>query len=149
MILKHNPYHLFLFAGLILVLAYFIDNQGNTIDIHFHDTYYVVGISIYFWFLAIFFWLLWFLYWLLRNRLYSKSLTNIHVAVSLVSVGASVLLLFFGPAVFSEHSRQFASLNNLSSAPLSLQLFIYSLLIIVLIQLLFFLNVVAGIFVKR
>lgn len=94
--LKQQPYHLLLLAALALVLTSFFHNGGRTVDIHVHDTYFVLTYGSVFMVLAFGVWILWFLYQLTHKALYSKGLTRIHVVTTLLTVVFLLLLLYLG-----------------------------------------------------
>ena len=82
--------------GVILILTSYFINQNKTVDIHVHDTYYVIAQSHMFWFFAFLAWIIWLLYVLTCKLLYSNSLTWIHVIISFLSLHLFLFFLYFG-----------------------------------------------------
>lgn len=110
--LKQSPYHLLLLTGLVLVVTSFLINQSRTIDIHVHDTYYVIAQGHVFIFLAFIVWVLWALYLVTRKILYSKSLTWVHVIITLVTLLFLLFLLNFGGDILNPRPRRYLDYSN-------------------------------------
>lgn len=82
--IKRNPYNLLFFLAILLFLFGFL-NFRSVIDIHLHDTFYVITVKHLLRALAVLFLLLWLLYFITKKYLYSKLLTWIHVIVTIVT----------------------------------------------------------------
>ena len=80
--LMNQPYFLFLLAGFFLVIAP-VFKFGQTIDFHFHDTYFVVSVKYFFWALSGFFVIMWGIYVLTDKFLWTKKLTWTHVLTTM------------------------------------------------------------------
>jgi len=79
-----RPYHLLLVTALALLIGSFID-WDQTIDIHLHDTYYVLPAPFMYWQGVIIAVLLWVVYHLTHGILLNKALTWVHIIVTLIS----------------------------------------------------------------
>ena len=83
MSVQFRPYHLFAVAALIFfVVGLFTGPQ--TIDIHLHDTDYVIGYSTACFYLSTLGLIFWTIYLLFRNLLFHPALTWAHVIVTIV-----------------------------------------------------------------
>jgi heme/copper-type cytochrome/quinol oxidase subunit 1 len=81
--LKELPYSLLLLTALLLfAVGFFVT---NTIDIHLHDTYFVLPFRLLIWSMAIIFVLLWVLYLVTKKALLSKTLSWIHILLTILS----------------------------------------------------------------
>ena len=93
--IKRRPYDLLLWIVILLIaVSLFVWNK--TIDLLFHDTYFILSISHVFWATAIWLIFIWILYVLTRRILYSKILTRIHVVVTIVSIICFLFVLLYG-----------------------------------------------------
>jgi hypothetical protein len=80
-----RPYNFFLLASVLLALgAFYIPRQ--ILDIHLHDTYYVISVTYLFWAIALMFLFAWVGYKLTNRYLLTKYLTWFHVASTLIVV---------------------------------------------------------------
>jgi heme/copper-type cytochrome/quinol oxidase subunit 1 len=149
--LKQSAYHLLLLTGLLLVVTSFLLNQNRTIDIHVHDTYYVITQGHFFIFLAIIVWVLWILYMVTNKVLYSKSLTWVHVIITLVTL---LFLLFFlnnGGDIFNPKPRRYLDYSNFTTFnryERDTRWITYITIALLFGQVTFFVNLIVGI-VKR
>jgi len=110
--LKQNPYHFLLLTGLVLVLSTFFLKEDRSIDIHVHDTYYVIAHGHVFYFLAFLVWVLWFLYLLTRKILFSTSLTWVHVVLTLLAILFLLFLLNVGADIFNSRPVRYLDYSN-------------------------------------
>jgi heme/copper-type cytochrome/quinol oxidase subunit 1 len=68
--IKEKPYHLLLVLILLLVITPLLFlNADNVVDIHLHDTYFVVAHTHIFWLIGIIVFFIWILY-LLTNKVF-------------------------------------------------------------------------------
>ena len=149
--LKQSPYNLLLLAALVLVLISFFLNQDRTVDIHLHDTYYIIAQGHLFLFFAVIVWFLWFLYLLTAKVLYSTSLTWTHVAITLSTVLFLLFLLNFGGDIFNPRPRRYfdySSWNSFNVYSRNMRWITYITIALLLGQITFVVNLIAGI-VKR
>ena len=121
--------------------------QDSTIDIHIHDTYFVITHSLIYWLFAFIVWFLWILYMLTGKILYSKSLIWVHVIITLFTVMCLLLVLLLGNNIFDPQPWQYI---DLSSGILSNEyntnsrLTIYSIIALIVGQIAFVINIVTG-----
>src|SRR5690349_4557536 len=80
-----SPQSLFFIGVLALVLIGFI-SRDQTIDIHLHDTYYVIGLSMYYWMFAVFFLALSIIYSFGKNLMLSSKLSMVHLILSFACI---------------------------------------------------------------
>lgn len=124
--------HSFGFVGVALLVASFFTGN-HTVDIHLHDTYYVIATRFLLattggWSL-----LCWLLYQLLRKRSASAPLTVLHVVLSLLFV----VVLFVVPLLFRSSPRRYVDLSSFRNGQRAIVL---ATLGFVLGQVLFFAN---------
>ena len=93
--LKQKPYSLLLLSGLALIATSLFTQKNETVDFHIHDTVFVIAQGHLLWFLALTICGLWLLYLITRKLLYSRTLTWIHILITLLALAALLFLLFF------------------------------------------------------
>lgn len=149
--LKKKPYYLLLYASLILILVSFLkSDRSTTIDLHLHDTYFVIAHTSIFRLLAIPTFFLWTLYLLTDKTLYSKILTWIHVIITILTLILFAWILFFGegflnpmPGRYYEFSKWNAhSVFNSSMNTIVISMFVWG-------QIIFVINLIAGLFKRK
>ena len=113
--MKQKPYNLLLLTGLILVLTSFFLKQNNSVDIHLHDTYFVIGHTHVFWFLAITAIFVWTLYLLTNKILYSKALIWTHIIITILTLLLFALSLSFGDSFMNSTPRRNYNYSNWNS----------------------------------
>jgi heme/copper-type cytochrome/quinol oxidase subunit 1 len=149
--LKQSPYHLLLLTGLVLVLISFFLDQSKTVDIHVHDTYYVIAQGHVFIFFAFIVLVLWFLYLLTKKFLYSKSLTWTHVIITLFPLLFLLFLLNFGSDIINPRPRcylDYSNWNKFNAYNRDMRWISYITIALLLGQIIFIVNLIIGI-VKR
>lgn len=127
----HTP--LFLIGVLLFGAAFLVDVQQ--VDIHVHDTYYIIGWSEYYFVLSFLLLLVGLLYWTFRRYFYNRFLTWLHVIMFLASVTALAILPFY------------SGFMDLSAYPLTFpnQTWVFvALAALVFGNVLFLYNIVAG-----
>lgn len=127
-------------------------NHSATIDLHLHDTYFVIAHTQVFWLLAIIAFFVWALYLLTNKTLYSKKLTWTHVIITILTLFLFVLILFFGesflnpfPRLYNDFS-EWNSSDNYNSYTKTISLSIFVLL---WGQIIFVLNLIVGLFTQK
>lgn len=138
--IKKKPYNILLLIALTLVLASFIFNQGNTtVDIHLHDTYFIIANVQIFWLLAFISLLVWTFYLLTYKKLYSATLAWIHI----ITTGLTIILL--GSILFLSNIKQQITMyqNNRTMAITT------TIMVLLLVQIIFIVNFLLGLFARR
>jgi hypothetical protein len=87
-IIVNQPYILFLLTAAVLLLVSFFARE-RTVDIHLHDTMYVISLAYIHWIVTIALFLVWAIYKLADQYLLSNSLTWAH---SIITIG---VVIFF------------------------------------------------------
>jgi len=150
--IKSRPYNLFLLAGIIFVVSsLFTINQNKTVDIHLHDTYYIIGRTHILWLLTFLAFFVWALYILTNRFLLSKALTWAHVIITLLTL--LLLETFFFGFNFTDHpTRRYLDYSNWNSFDVYAQ---YSKTIVIIVialvlgQVVFVVNFIGGLFKGR
>jgi hypothetical protein len=133
--LRFKFYALFGITALLLLLIYFIISASQTFDIHFHDTYYIIGVRFIYMTCIILTGFLWILYRLIGRWLFSRVLLWIHM------LGTILLVILF--AIISI-SHRFIFLPVGDGLEFKLALFF-----VIICQLFFLINIVGGFLRKR
>ena len=151
--IKQKPYHLLLLTGLVSVLtSFFVLNQNNLVDIHLHDTYFVIAHTHIFWFLTVLALFVMTLYLLTNKILYSKTLIWTHVIVTILTLLLVALTLFFGESFMNPTPRRYYdysnwnSFNNYTEFTKAIGITIFVLLFG---QVIFIINLIAGLLKKQ
>jgi len=140
---------LLLLSGLVLVVASFFVGQKETVDIHVHDTYYVIAQGHVLLLFAFIVWVLWFLYLLTRKALYSKSLTWTHVAITLLAILVLIFVLYFNSDTFPARPRRYLDFSGWTSYgqfSRNMRVIAFSIFGLLLGQITFLINLVLGLF---
>jgi heme/copper-type cytochrome/quinol oxidase subunit 1 len=138
----YKPYHLLLLAALSLLISSFLSSKG-TLDIHVHDTYFVIAHFEFNLALAILAFILWAIYMLTRNLPLSSLLTWIHVVLTLLALGLFISLPLFGyPEKYLDISP-WGNFNELNRANEIVAVIIISF---TLAQLILVVNIFRGLF---
>ncbi len=83
--LSSRPYNLLVIAAIALsIISFFISE--DIIDVHLHDTYYVIPLKFIFWTIAAILLMSWIIYRLTDRILFSKLLSWMHVIFTIVSL---------------------------------------------------------------
>ena len=147
---KELPYNLLLLTALLLFAGGFLATQ--TIDIHLHDTYFVFTSRFLIWSGALLFALLWVLYLATKTALFSKTLSWIHILLTIISCLVIITTAYLMhnvyeglaamPSRYLDYgvAKKYDYLNNLEIATWIL------LLILALGQIIYIVNLFVGIY---
>jgi hypothetical protein len=141
---KKHPHNLFILAALLLFIISFFPG-GRVIDIHLHDTMFVISMTYFFWALAIVLVLVWMIYLFTNNILLTKYLTWIHIIATLI------VLIVLISAMLSEDEPRHEDINweTIENDLRKEEIIIQTFSILFLIgQIAFLLNLLGG-FCKR
>jgi heme/copper-type cytochrome/quinol oxidase subunit 1 len=150
--IRQRPYSLLLLTGLVFVLtSFFMLKSGDVVDIHLHDTYFVIAHAYIYRLLAISAFVLWAFYLLTYKTLYSKMLTWAHVITTILTLAVLALIAYFGnrllhpapPPYYDLSPWQASHSGNKYIHAVTITLFI-----LVFGQVIFVINLIAGL-VKR
>ncbi|KZS40876.1 hypothetical protein AWE51_24700 [Aquimarina aggregata] len=143
-LILHKPY-IILWALIPIMLIYGFSLGDTTLDLNIHDTYYVIS-KVQIWYgIAHLFAIYGILYWIFINfnRKMINSLTSIHLFSTIIGL---IILTILSP-LFNQESANFQKENNYEAFVFFSQLII--VLIMLLAQFLFFVNMGIGIFRKQ
>lgn len=150
--LKTKPYNLLLIVGVIFILLSFLNsNRSGTIDIHLHDTYFIIAhtqILLLLAFIAVF---IWTLYILTYRFLFSKVLTWTHVIITLLTLFLLTWILYFSYGFPNPTARRYVDYSLWTSYNTYADSKATAILSIVLLlgQIIYIVNVIGGIFKRR
>ncbi len=135
-----------------MLTFFFTFNRNSTVDIHFHDIYFIIAHTHVFWLLAILALLLWTLYLLTHKILYSKALTWTHVIITLLTFILFALTLFFGDNFLNPTPRRYYDYSTWNSFE-TYSKYTKTIAIIIMIllfgQIIYVINFIAGLFKAR
>jgi len=135
-----RPYHLLLVAAIILLITSFIE-WNYYIDIHLHDTYYVLPAPWIYWEGVVIAALLWVVYHLTFRILLQKALTWIHIIVTIISpILLRIWYHFF--EIYSPVPHYYIAGDLYAGA--SINLVVIILIFFVTAQVLFLVNLIGG-----
>ena len=135
-----HQYNFLLFiAVIILVLSFLV---SKTIDIHFHDTYYILSAPIFFMPVCLFLSLSWLFYRWTMNNLFSWALSTVHITLTLVSIIAFLFLLYF-QNYFEFNIVSWNRFNRFNKTNLLFSSFV---LIFLIAQIMFIINFIGSLF---
>ena len=150
--LKRKPYNLFLVTALALIpFAFFLFLRNTVVDIHLHDTYFVIAADQVLWALSSLSLIVWGSYLIANNVLYSTALTWTHVIVTILAILTFIPTLFIGDAILNSLPRRYVDYSewNAFERYASWSNFISVVIaILILAQALFFINIVTGLLSK-
>ncbi len=133
----NKPYaQLWLIIPLILITSFL--SKNDTIDLQIHDTYFVFNYFLIGIILSLILGVSGFLYWLLRNKKLIPLLTKIHLVSMIIFSFLMVSTMFL--------STHFVMTGDIERYRASMNTWIIVLLLIILSNILFFLNLVIGLF---
>jgi len=139
------PRHLLLASGiLLLVIAAFFSNSSSVLDIHLHDTYYIIAHQQLVYLFAILSLLLWALSWLCRRIFFLRWLNWLHVLLSIIPLWLLTVALLTDARNFaSTANKSFEAMQQSQNAMAAI------VLLFLLAQLFFLTHILMGIFRKK
>lgn len=146
-----RPYNFLLIAAMIVLVLSAV-GTSSIIDIHFHDTYFILPGRMGMWIATFILVFLWTLYLLSKQILYSITLTWIHVIGTITCVSAIIWLMdLLAVTGLAGTPRRYYAVNDdpvykFFNSPTDAMNFLLGLLL--LIQLFFLLNITSGAYKK-
>ena len=135
------PYSLFLITGLLVIILSFF-HSAETIDIHVHDTYYVIAENFIFLALALFFLFFWIAYSAGRTVIYKKSLVWLHFILTALSALFILSCILYGYRYYSLDIGVKRYMNKMN------HVIILATLVLIFAQLIFLVNMIIGLIRK-
>ena len=89
---SNKPYYLFLATALVIAVICTVRSDMDSLDIHLHDTYFVVAYTHIAMAAAFGLTIFWLIYYWLYNAMYSKIVAWLHILVTCIA-----FILFFVP----------------------------------------------------
>lgn len=147
--LSDRPYNLFLLTAIVFFIAVLYSfNLG--IDLEFHDTYSFIPLALLIW-LPIIVSILFWLFYLLTNRfLFSKTLTWIHIILTIVCSILILVLPFLLTNIvvgvdIRRHYNDYGGSNRFKVFGNLIRINYITILILLLGQVIYFINLILGI----
>lgn len=149
--LKERPHNLLLLTALIiLVFSFFgFDKQ---IDVHLHDTYFIIPMAFLFWAIIVVLILLWLVYSIAMPFLFARVLTWIHLTLTCVILIFLVIVFFYshdyytGLAGMPRRYYDYGDWNILMQYDNLTKTIFVTILIFIIGLLLFVINLIIGLF---
>ena len=146
--IKLRAHSLILLTGLILVfMSFFAVDKQSTVDIHLHDTYFIIAHIHLFRLLSIIAVIIWILCLLINRFLFSKLLVWTHVIITIVTLLTVAFSLYYidnileaGPRRYYDLSS-FTSLNTYNKLSAAVPI---AITVLLLGQIIFILNIILG-----
>ena len=138
------PYYILLFSAITLFFLSFFSNQ-ETLDYHIHATVFIISFAYFLRAVAFVLLIFWVIYKISYKILLSINLTWIHIICTVLLL---ILILIAGYLnTFPESTdADLKSINRFQIINKWISIFFSSLL---LLQLLFLINIIGGLFIKR
>ena len=149
--IKNKPHNWFLFAGILLLLFPLMPWQiNNFADLHVGDTYVVIDLGYFYWFMAIALFLMWALYIAVKKYLYSTHLTQIHVFSSVIVILISALMLAYNPINLRPRRYiTYGDRNIINSLSVQDLMTITPIIMLLLVQPVLVVNLAVGLFKSK
>lgn len=129
---------------LLIILAAFFTNGSSVLDIHLHDTYYIVAHQQLIYLFAILSLALWALHWFCRRLLFLRWLNWLHVLLSFVSLWVLTVALLTNVHEYTDTANSnFEAMQQLQEAVAIV------VLLLLLAQLIFVTHILPGLFRKK
>jgi cytochrome c oxidase subunit 1 len=143
--LKKRPYELLGIMALLMFLVSFVDSN-SALDINMHDTYFVIAHAHICWFFSGVLLFLWSMGVLFRRYIWSITLSWVQVILTLISVIAFLKIVVMGVSLSGVPRRYYAftEFEQQKSWFSTTSVYVFMLLLIVLGQLIFIINVITG-----
>lgn len=152
MLLKRQAHYILLLTAiLLLVSSLLVSDSGKSVDVHLHDAYFVMAHVHIVAILGILVLAIWILYLSTGKLRYSKLLTRIHVGLSSLSLIALSISLLSGNGDASlARNRHYdaGGMNWLQDCSLSVKVAIVAVLLFLLVQFVYIINLFVGIVKK-
>lgn len=140
-----TPYRLLVFTSLMLAFISMLFS-GETVDIHLHDTYYIISIAQIFKVLSFLLLLLWLLYKLTSKLLLSRLLSRAHIILTIITLVLITVIPFWYGMIYTR-GKVAGRLNyeqfNIANSAITLLI-----LVLVAEQIIFFTNLFGGLLKK-
>lgn len=143
-----EPFNLFWITAMILfVLSFFA--WGQSIDIHLHDTYFVISTIIIIWILSFSFLLIWALYKCTSKILWKKFLTWFHVLTTILISIFFLTINFWYDKLVPNQEQTYVSFESVEAVDQKMATILLPLSILFIIgQMAFALNILVGLVKK-
>ncbi|PVD49374.1 hypothetical protein DC498_25390 [Terrimonas sp.] len=142
--ISNCPFHLFLLIAILLFVFSFI-TWGESIDLHLHDTYFVISTIFFIWALGIAFLLVWAIYMLTSKILWKRFLTWVHVLVTIFILIALLAANFWHDKLIPPIKRDFVSFETFQSdTEREVKIFLPLVVLFLVGQLAFLINILVG-----
>jgi hypothetical protein len=139
---KERPYNLLLLSAIILLIISFIVKR-NTLDIHLHDTYFVITVTYIIRFLATVSAIFWGIYMFTFKLLFSNRLTWTHIIITILTIAGLGITSLMGDKLATLALKSFGQYSQYTR----ISVFVLGLLL--LGQLTYLLNLLLGILKRQ
>ncbi len=147
--LTNEPYFLFLLTAILLFIASFFMRR-QSLDLHIHDTYFVISTNYFIWTISIIFVLIFGLYKLTDKILWTKGLTWFHFLATIIVFVLLATIGVWHDIIIPPIKRDTTTFQNYFQDQKRDQILALSIAIIFITgQLAFFVNLVGGLFKRR
>ncbi|MEO8769891.1 MAG: hypothetical protein ABI402_07395 [Ferruginibacter sp.] len=144
--IKNKPYTtLLILACIFLLLSFFMTRQS--LDIHLHDTYFIIGFKHIFWFFTLLTLVIWIMYKITNHFLFSKILTWIHIIITILALLTVVLDMLSGSNLLKPSARHYYDISNATSFKWDFKynaLFFSGIFALLFAQLFYIINFIGG-----